>query len=349
MNQSTTAATQTVTIITEASHRNAHTPFTGAEYPVAGRSHPSCHNHSSTSLNDRYTGAMTDSAEAIARVVRDINQKRIVTPPGGPGSDNMPTFLNTPTVDMTAIYNDFVTSNKPHALYEDSLGRPPFNHANLAYVNQHGNVYVMKYVSVDRQRDYVSDDLLLNTFTTLRWETDENEVRWDEIRWISLMGFWIGGMSDGKHMPTTGPYIYVFMAMYDSGEIADIHWRGDNHDLFQFPLDIALQAITVLNCRNVEIMEPVSRTKPERKRLARTGISVSEIHVTKLGRYRRQTGPKRLGDGVPLSTVRGHLARYGPQHGRGKLFGKYEGEFWIPVHLRGDRDLGETQQNYDVG
>jgi hypothetical protein len=47
---------------------------------------------------------------------------------------------------------------------------------------------------------------------------------------------------------------------------------------------------------------------------------------------------------APLTSVRGHFARYGVE-GRGLLFGKYAGKFWIPAHAR-DAGEGDGVKDY---
>jgi hypothetical protein len=48
---------------------------------------------------------------------------------------------------------------------------------------------------------------------------------------------------------------------------------------------------------------------------------------------------------VPLTSVRGHFATYG-QDGRGLLFGKYAGRYWIPQHARGSAEHGVVAQEF---
>jgi hypothetical protein len=83
--------------------------------------------------------------------------------------------------------------------------------------------------------------------------------------------------------------------------------------------------------------------------MQRSGVEVSEIHVRPISKSYRSTnrGPA-MSPGVPLSTVRGHHAHYGPKYGRALLFGKYEGRFWIPQHARGSEILGSHEQEYVV-
>lgn len=49
-----------------------------------------------------------------------------------------------------------------------------------------------------------------------------------------------------------------------------------------------------------------------------------------------------------LHICRGHFAEYGDEYGKGKLFGKYEGRFWMPAHVRGSAESGEVIKDYNV-
>lgn len=57
--------------------------------------------------------------------------------------------------------------------------------------------------------------------------------------------------------------------------------------------------------------------------------------------------------GVPLGVMpqhvcRGHFSEYGPQFGKGKLFGKLEGRFFIPPHMKGKKENGIAEKDYLV-
>ena len=296
------------------------------------------------------------SAEAIAKTVRDMRSGRVhrLDEEGDmTWSVIAKTLHDVPVVDITTVYNEFHEGEKAHMLYEESVCRPPFWRAIYGFENSYGNVHLMYAVAVDRQESYYQRDGNTDDFEAMRWDT-LNDVDWDRIRWIVWTTFWIGGAVENRtiHIPTAGPLMHVYIAVDEDGHPQDIHWRARDErykDIFEGALSVLLQAMTVLNCRNVEVLEPTSRPRHERRRIERTGVTVSEIHVTKIGKYRRHDGPRRLGDGVPLSTVRGHVARYGDKYGRGKLFGKYEGEFWVPAHLRGTAEVGEVKHDYVVG
>ena len=51
---------------------------------------------------------------------------------------------------------------------------------------------------------------------------------------------------------------------------------------------------------------------------------------------------------MPRHVCRGHFAEYGPQFGKGLLFGRYAGRFFIPPHLRGDEKNGIVEKDYAV-
>lgn len=53
------------------------------------------------------------------------------------------------------------------------------------------------------------------------------------------------------------------------------------------------------------------------------------------------------GNQFPLTQTIGHFRKYGVE-GRGKLFGKYSGTFFVPSFLRGDKSKGETEHDYIV-
>lgn len=100
------------------------------------------------------------------------------------------------------------------------------------------------------------------------------------------------------------------------------------------------------NCKNVAIVEP-ARPRAERKRMARIGVRVHEINVFPPGRAIASVKGEAVG-GTPLTSVRGHFARYGAEYNRGLLFGKYSGQYWIQQHARGSADVGEVRSSYKL-
>lgn len=280
------------------------------------------------------------TAEAIARVVADLRAARVRTPRTlDPATSKVTVGRRwTPdtVVDATAIYHSLVERDEPVRLYEDHpCIAPPWPSAVVAYVNEHGNVIAMlAAVQPDPQR----------------WETAE-PIDWDRVRWVLTTLVFAGGRSAAiGPVPTAGPLHLWEFAIYPDGEPADLHWGQlvadypmENWDMAHMVL---LGALNFLNCRNVELVEP-HRPRAERRRIERTGERVYTLSVFPIGRTTR-AARRGEGAGTPLTSVRGHFANYGAAFDRGRLFGKYEGRYWIPQHARGAADEGEVTHDYKL-
>jgi hypothetical protein len=279
------------------------------------------------------------TAEPIARVIHDLHHGRIrhtlpdrrVTTAAIERAQR-----DQPIVDATPIYRSLVAKDTPVDLYGDHpCIAPPWDDAAICYVNEHGNAIVAQTSA----RPWPAN---------LRWDTP-NDVAWDELRWLLDAFVWVGGRSaEHGEMPTTGPCHLMQYAVMPDGNPADIHYV---HLMPDYPLEMwdmaqctLLAALNFLACKNVEIAEP-QRPRPERRRLARLDVRVHTLVVRPAGR--RSGGGGTTGDGaVPLHSVRGHFAEYGEQYGKGLLFGRYSGRFWIPGHARGSTDHGEIRKDY---
>ena len=51
---------------------------------------------------------------------------------------------------------------------------------------------------------------------------------------------------------------------------------------------------------------------------------------------------------MPLTSVRGHFREYGDAYGKGLLFGKHEGRFFIPSFARGELEHGLSVQRFTL-
>jgi hypothetical protein len=244
-----------------------------------------------------------------------------------------------PIIDATQLYESLVDNPKPVYVYEDHPNiAPPWKSAIIAYVNEHGNVVMMHLLGQE----------LSASQRVKKWNAAE-DIDWSRVRWINRIVIWVGGRSSIRGpIPVMGPMFMWRHAVYESGEPADIQW---NQICDEYPPEtgdmaalVSLGVLNFMNCRNVDIVEP-SRPRAESRRIARTGIRVSVINVFPVGRSTRG-GAKNKGVGVPLSSVRGHFSHYGPDYGKGLLFGKLAGRFWIPQHARGDKEHGEIEHSY---
>lgn len=327
---------------------------------------------------------MSDSSEAIAKVVADLRKRRVtdrydVKPPEGMWL----ALGDAIVVDSTALYHD-LQKRTGVMLYEDHRVCPVWPNSLIGYLNEHGNAIVMHTIAIDRKEyDNTEWERQVGLWADMRtspevghpWETNQDhEIDWDRVRWVYNITVFAGGRTDYKGpsipVPTVGPCHMFRMAVYPDGEISDIRWiafdakedlpeddgpdgyrigelrvldpTGERWDMAQL---VALGTLNLGNCVNVELREP-KRPRAEQRRISRIGVEVSEIHVRSISASYRGKGKEPVAFGsVPLHSVRGHFAEYGT-NGRGKLFGKLSGRFWIPAHARGSSEHGEVDQSY---
>lgn len=285
------------------------------------------------------------AAEPIADVVADLRAGRVDIPATvglKPARKALERAQQPqPVVDCTAIF-DMQRQADTIALYDDHPSiTPPWENALPCFVNTHGNVICMQVTRLDWDGSTPSD-----------WVT-ENRVDWTQVRWIAVTTIWVGGVSgDGRPMPTTGPCHMFRHAIRDDGGPEDINWvalldrsgKDPNVQAWENALVTLGGSLNFLNSSNVDIAEPV-RPRATRRRIERTGVTVQTIVVRPPGKRRTKTGPDQARpiDAIEnvLSPVRGHFSHYGDAYGRGLLFGKYAGKFWVPSHTRG-ADAGEA-------
>lgn len=167
-------------------------------------------------------------------------------------------------------------------------------------------------------------------------------------RWVILADLYMHQQQNG----TSGPHAHIQWTADEDGFETSCHFDlapcenpvpQEVADHLEEQGELVRRTLNFMNCRNVDIVEPV-RSRAVRRRLDRKGVTVSELTVYPKGKSTRSKGGEPLEGGVPLSTVRGHFAEYGERFGKGKLFGKYEGRFWIPQHARGTGDDAPDQK-----
>jgi len=111
-----------------------------------------------------------------------------------------------------------------------------------------------------------------------------------------------------------------------------------------------LLAISFLHCRNVAVRdEPVSLSRPERRRLERAGIEPVRFKTLDIAPMRQvladEGGSQSVGIQRALHICRGHFATYSQDK---PLFGKHTGTFWVPAHVRGSVKHGVVAKDYRV-
>lgn len=285
-------------------------------------------------------------AESIAELASDLRAGRFRSPLTGPGATELTRVAAEratapqPVVEAQRIFTDVLDrfgrgGCDPYGAYPSVT--PPWENALIGYVNRHGNTFGLQ---VHREP----------WAGRKPWPVTGGDVNWAAVRWLAEAFIWLGGWSQGQPMQTTGPCRLFQTAIYADGTPADLHWvqlvgTEPDNDAWELHHLVFSAAMNFLNCRNVDIAEP-GRPRPERRRIERTGTVVQTIVVRPPSRLRRSAGtaPRRMdADDQPLSPVRGHFAHYGPLYDRALLFGKYEGKFWIPGHVRGGGGQAEPR------
>lgn len=274
------------------------------------------------------------SADAIAAVIADLRDGRWWHPvPDGfaPPGDMAPLVVDcvesAPVVDATPMYYQIAGSDDPIDLYNTFEIHEVWPEATVCYVNQHGNVHVGLSGFINWQP----------------WDTP-NDVDWGRVVRVASLSMFVGGRGRGKPVPTVGPMVQLRSAVDADGQILDLHHEAlapnIDEDFWVNMMLVWLQTYTLAACVNVELVDP-KRPRAQRRRLERTGVTPQTLVIRPRSKSTRSrsAGPERatVGD-TPQSFVRGHFAEYGDRYGKGKLFGRYEGRFWIPAHGRAGRD-----------
>ena len=125
-------------------------------------------------------------------------------------------------------------------------------------------------------------------------------------------------------------------------EVAQIFW-----------VDVlpGLLGLSFLHCKNVVVSESLP-TRAERRRANREQNAFSRYHILTIELMKtilREEGHiESIGLKKALHICRGHFAEYGAAFGKGKLFGKVEGRFWIPQHVKGSMARGVVRKDYSI-
>lgn len=322
---------------------------------------------------------MTTALEPIANVVADLRAGRVVNAignirgafglTGGVGQASV--FENSlvtaqrpqPVVDATPFYHDLLARRQVDVYGDFPCIVSPWDSAMICYQNEHGNVLVLQ--TTRRPWSAATWRLTPDVPRGSAWRT-HNRVDWDRVKWIQETLVWAGWKSTSAVGvgPTGGPLHCFQAALYPDGDAADLHFvkllpkthphfhdGEDPNPAFEMPQLTLMAALNFLNCKNVAIEEPQQTGRAQRRRLERLGVSVQHIVVRPIGKRHRSAaaGAVPLDGPVPLTHVRGHFAHYGPKYGKGLMFGKYEGRYWIPqfAYGRGEGD-DEAAPTYEL-
>lgn len=296
---------------------------------------------------------MTVSGEAIGAAVADLRSHRVNLTPRARrrsvGDLVGPKWLvaGTPVVDATAIFRSLVDDGKEFDLYGNNVA-PPWSQAVIGFHNLYGNVMLLDVYetdtdAVDQWQPADGDD------STAPDKRGTHTIEWGKVQSVLHASLWLGGrVKTGDAFPTTGPFHVWRIPIYPGGEMADVRWHQleeTSEEITNSAIMVLLATFNFLNCRNVTLVEP-HRPRAMQRRIARHGFRVSELSVTPMGASVR-SDPSGNHITLPLHSVRGHFAEYG-KNGKGLLFGKYAGRFWVPQHARGSSEVGVVSQEFTL-
>lgn len=110
-------------------------------------------------------------------------------------------------------------------------------------------------------------------------------------------------------------------------------------------------ALSLMNCRNVErVTDPRRLQRHEQRRMKREGapdVRYEWLRIKQLQRQAEADGQAAAGGHAKkrLHQVRAHWATYSPD---APLFGKFDGTYFRPQHVRGSARIGEVIKGYDL-
>lgn len=135
-----------------------------------------------------------------------------------------------------------------------------------------------------------------------------------------------------------------------------------DHMLKQHPRDVlwmsvvgiigcGFDVLTLLGCKNVDLASHENDPKQVGRAVKRHGGNPESYRyhtlvVRPVGS--RSNSPAQEIGTMPRHVCRGHFAEYGPQFGKGLLFGKYAGRFFIPPCVKGDKKNGVVEKDYEI-
>jgi hypothetical protein len=155
------------------------------------------------------------------------------------------------------------------------------------------------------------------------------------------------------------PPVDWFLAVDELGQIARYGghiamWVVDTHQdagvaiMADSLAQVNFLALTFMHCKNVQVLNP---PPPSKKRLPRKKKFESRYHRLKIeaiGQKRESAPGSRTGIQQSLHIVRGHFREYGEEFGKGKLFGKFSGRYWVAAHTSGSPATGVVTKDYQV-
>lgn len=173
-----------------------------------------------------------------------------------------------------------------------------------------------------------------------------------DLRWVIAMKILVE--RDGE---VVGPIAQLALALDQRGRVSGNEYKMLNNKpldpmhLFSMAI-VPLQAIAFMHCRNVKLDMVDPPAKLSRRHRMKHGQGLVRYQTVRLDVPRRSGGGTAgINGDTPLHIVDGHFAYYGDNHHdgcppdhepHGLLFGKFDGVYWMPSHVRGNRQAGEV-------
>lgn len=140
----------------------------------------------------------------------------------------------------------------------------------------------------------------------------------------------------------------------ETGLFKEVTGVGDVHPFENDPIYVehaylALKALSMLNCKNIELMDheyPTERNEAFQRHWGQPLRKFKTLRVKPIGKQSsNESTPKEYQGLMPLHIRRGNFATYTDD---APLFGKYTGTFWRPATAVGEEKRGVVVKDYKV-
>lgn len=174
------------------------------------------------------------------------------------------------------------------------------------------------------------------------------QARSDRV--VLMAEFLLPVAGDGQIVSPGNGRIYGVTNILTPGVSEDAEQRNIRfvHQFAGFPVFLAL---SFMHCRNVRMKEEVPPPKLSKSHQRKRGRPLLRYRVLEIDHMKsvleREGQASTGGLKKALHICRGHFASYGID-GKGLLFGKHSGRYWIPMHTRGSAEEGVVVKDYEV-
>lgn len=137
----------------------------------------------------------------------------------------------------------------------------------------------------------------------------------------------------------------------DDGQEWDFHGPKDAGRAIEEVLLYTFDVLSLLSCKNVSLEPHDNEPKQVRRAVKRHGGNPEDYRYHTLIVRPAGAGPHVKGEPLgimPRHVCRGHFAEYGPEFGKGLLFGKHAGRFYVPPCVKGDKKNGTVEKDYRI-